>query len=205
MEFEQELQLVIVSVTLGGIIGLMSSITMFLIQRYIDTKGKVLIFYKKTFVDIDKDVKGGFSEKDSVVDLSIPLVFEFQNTTNTTKVIRDISLFLYKNGKKLNKTYQINFIKKSNSKGGKITKEEKIEFGSEKNSYSFVIPQHSIQKQYCYFGYFIQKEEIQNNIFDEIRLRYFNENNKEKVSKFMKIENCWRIQNFEVDNEWRKL
>jgi len=119
MEFEQELQLVIVSVTLGGIIGLMSSITMFLIQRYIDTKGKVLIFYKKTFVDIDKDVKGGFSEKDSVVDLSIPLVFEFQNTTNTTKVIRDISLFLYKNGKKLNKIYQINFIKKSNSKGEK--------------------------------------------------------------------------------------
>ena len=64
------------------------------------------------------------------------------------------------------------------TKNGKTVIESITNYGSDKNSYSFVIPPMSIQKQECEFTYEIPISDINKYSFDQIRFSYYDEKNR---------------------------
>ena len=85
------------------------------------------------------------------------------------------------------------------------TNEVKNNFGGDKNSYSFVLPPLSIQKQECEFVYKIQSSKITENNFDEIRFSYFDEKNKVMECTFCFAEKGWDGIDFNYENKYFEL
>lgn len=180
-------------VVVGSILGFLLSILTTIINKVIDKNGEVRIFYRL----LEQQAKIGVSEDEQY--LLIPVYFELQNTSNTTRVIRDVSLYIYNNGKKVTKMLQLQCTKDSK------TNEIKNSYGGEKNTYSFVLPAQSIQKQECNFFYKISKIDIVQKQFDEIRFAYYNEKNQAMDCLFLKAEQGWNGIEFNYDNEYAEL
>lgn len=180
-------------VVVGSILGFLLSILTTIINKVIDKNGEVRIFYRL----LEQQAKIEVRENEQY--LLIPVYFELQNTSNTTRVIRDVSLYIYNNGKKVTKMLQLQCTKDSK------TNEIKNSYGGEKNTYSFVLPAQSIQKQECNFLYKISKIDIVQKQFDEIRFAYYNEKNQAMDCLFLKAEQGWNGIEFNYDNEYAEL
>ena len=185
-------------VIIGAILGFALSIITTLVNKAIDKHGKMRIFYKLVYQKSTGqkariDLNGGETH------ITIPLYFELQNTSNTARVIRDVCLYLYNNGKEVAKMIQIQYTKDSK------TNEIKNNFGGEKNSYSFVLPPLSIQKQECEFLYKVPTSKIDEFAFDEIRFSYFDEKNRPMECVFCKAEQGWDGIDFNYENNYFEL
>ena len=133
----------------------------------------------------------------------IPIVFEFQNTSNTTRVIRDVSVYLYDGKKFVAKMKQMDYLHITHRKGNSVSGEEDYYFGTDKGSYSFVIPPRSIQRQECEYMYVINASEISDNKFDRAKAGYFDERNKARYFEIRRIDNCWENKMYPIDEEWQ--
>ena len=92
----------IVMLLIGAGIGLISSIFVMIVERYFDKKGKLNIFYRFTNQKGMENLKWGFhNESCGNIGFIIPVIYEIQNTSNTTRVIRDVSLNLYNENRKI--------------------------------------------------------------------------------------------------------
>lgn len=185
-------------VIIGAILGFALSIITTIVNKAIDKHGKMRLFYKLVYQKSTGqkariDLNGGETY------LTIPLYFELQNTSNTARVIRDVCLYLYNNGKEVAKMVQIQYTKDSK------TNEIKNNFGGEKNSYSFVLPPLSIQKQECEFLYKVPTSKIDEFAFDEIRFSYFDEKNCPMECVFCKAERSWDGIDFNYENKYFEL
>ena len=146
-------------VVIGAVLGFALSIVTTLINKAIDKHGKLHLFYKLVYQKSTGE-KARIDSQGGETYLTIPLYFEFQNTSNTARVIRDVCLYLYYNGNKVAKMNQIQYTRDSS------TQEIKNTFGGDKNSYSFVLPPLSIQKQECEFLYKVSTPKIEDLPFD---------------------------------------
>ncbi len=185
-------------VVIGAILGFALSIITTIVNKAIDKHGKMRIFYKLVYQKSTRK-KARIDTAGGETILTIPLYFELQNTSNTARVIRDVCLYLYKNGKEVGKMIQIQYTKDS------ITNEIKNSFGGEKNSYSFVLPPLSIQKQECEFLYKAPTLKIDEFVFDEIRFSYFDEKNRVMECLFCEAEQGWDGIDFNYENEYHEL
>ena len=185
-------------VVIGAILGFALSIITTIVNKAIDKHGKMRIFYKLVYQK-STGKKARIDTNGGDTFLTIPLYFELQNTSNTARVIRDVCLYLYKNGKEVGKMIQIQYTKDSK------TNEIKNSFGGEKNSYSFVLPPLSIQKQECEFLYKVPTSKIDELAFDEIRFSYFDEKNRVMECLFYKSEQGWNGIDFNYENEYFEL
>jgi len=185
-------------VVIGAVLGFALSIITTIVNKAIDKRGKLYIFYKLVYQK-ETTHKAGIDEINGETYLMIPLYFELQNTSNTTRVIRDVCLYLYKNGRQVAKMIQIQYTKDSK------TNEIKNSFGGDKHSYSFALPPVSIQKQECEFVYKIPTAKIEDNMFDEIRFSYFDEKNNVMECVFFPAVNGWNGIDFNYDNEYFEL
>ena len=187
--FSNEIWLIVI----GAILGFLLSIVTTVVNRMIDKHGKMRIFYKMIYQK-STGQKARIAPMDGDTYLIIPLYFELQNTSNTARVVRDVCLYLYNNDKQVAKMFQVQSIQNNRTK-------EITSFGGEKNSYSFVLPPTSIQKQECEFWYKVQTSQIGEYSFDEIRFAYFDEKNRTMECIFCKAENGWSGVDFNYKNE----
>ena len=193
----------IIYVLVGAVIGFLGSIIILIVERSLDKKGTIQIFYRRTNQRGMKRSGWGFDESgDGRLFLTIPVVFEIQNTTNTTRVIRDVSLLLYAGNTFVAKMYQSAGKHITHRRNGEITGEQDYKFGTEKGSYSFVLPPRSIQRQECEYSYVIYANEQKDKCFDTIIARYYDEQNKVHAFKVMRIDNAWAKKYFDPDEEW---
>ncbi len=186
----------IVLIIIGAIIGFVGSISTIIVHRIIDRKGKIKIYFH--FSNIKNLNRGGWGFVDNnglLTILLIPINFEIQNTSNATRVIRDVSLLLYNNSKQVCKMIQI-------EKSGNGRDEDMCEFGGEKHSYSFVLPPSSIQKQTCEFAWRIEKKEASKYQFNKIVLSYFDEKDKQHLFTIKEIDGNWDMKTFKSDIDW---
>lgn len=190
-------------VVVGAILGFLLSILTTSINKIIDKSGKIYIFSKPFYQQYDKSPISITEDSYNKI-LIVPLYFEFQNTTSTPRVLRDVCLYLYMQGHQVCKMVQIQNISRTSQKNGEII-EKRIEFGSEKNSYSFVLPPSSIQRQKCEFAYKISKSVSNEFEFDEIRFAYYNEKNNLMECKFCDFPNGWNESAFDFKDEFCKL
>lgn len=188
----------ILLVIIGAVLGFALSIITTLVNKVIDKHGKLHLFYKLVYQK-STGKKARIDSQGGETYLTIPLYFELQNTSNTARVIRDVCLYLYNNGNKVAKMNQIQYTRDS------TTQEIKNTFGGEKNSYSFVLPPLSIQKQECEFLYKVSTSKIEELPFDEIRFSYYDEKNRIMDCLFYKAEQGWKGIDFNYENEYFEL
>ena len=185
-------------VVIGAVLGFALSIITTIVNKVIDKQGKMRLFYKLVYQKATGK-KARIDSNGAESYLTIPLYFELQNTSNTARIIRDVCLYLYKDGNKIAKMIQIQYTKDSS------THEIKNSFGGDKNSYSFVLPPLSIQKQECEFLYKVPTSQLDEYAFDEIRFSYFDEKNHTMECVFCKANQGWNGVDFNYENEYFEL
>lgn len=196
----------IIYIVIGACIGFLASIIVLVLERSLDKKGKINVYYRRTNQRGMDGLGWGFDlSGDGRQYLTIPVVFELQNTSNTTRVIRDVSLLLYSGKTFVGKMYQLPGMHITKRKGSQVTGEEDYHFGSEKGSYSFVLPPRSIQRQECEYIYAIYPKDKAASFFDTVIARYYDEKSKAHTFKLMNIDNVWEEKHYAMDEEWLVL
>ena len=184
----------------GGVCGFLSSMGVFLIGRHADKRGKIKVYYR--FVaDKDDQSPWGIQLYGSYIRLHIPAIFEIQNTSNTSRVVRDLSAELYYGKCFVAKMLQIT--ESINTPIGDVREDKvKEKYGTEKGSYSFVIEPKSIQRQNLVFLYEIPQNEVDNKRFDRIAISYYDESDEKKVFIAKKVLAGWDMHDTQADDEW---
>jgi len=189
-------------ITIGAVLGFLLSIITTIIQRKMDRNGKLHLFYRFVHSEGISTAWGFDDNGDGRLSLTIPVVFEFQNTSNTTRVIRDVSFLLYNENKLVDVMMQIDHVHTTKTNGKEITDEKDLFLGDEKGSYSFVLPPRSIQRRECEYCSVIHSSEKDKKHFTRIVARYFDERNKPHFFNIKKIDGNWMPKRFSSNEEW---
>lgn len=184
----------IIFTVLGGILGFASSIGVIIVEKIIANRGNLLIFYKRIYSHLSCKPWG--IRKFDITLFEIPIKFEIQNTSSVLKVVRDLSMYLYEGEEEVDKFTSIEYYNytEDNKKIKEICANE--------GSYSFVIPSKSIVNFKCYFSL---KKSKNNEKFDNVKLSYYDHNNKKHIYDICKIENGWDSDEISIDKDWIKL
>lgn len=188
MAMQQEITLLLIS----GIIAILSSVATLVVKNLMNRHGKLKIYKKIVYAKTKTGQTWGFFTGQEGMIFQIPLWIEIQNTSNSTQVVRNLNACLYRNKKEICPMIQINKIADT--------------FLANNGAYSFVIEPRSIQKFDCHFT--IKKKDVQgDDIFDEVKLTYFDGNDKRKIFHLIKIDenDCWLQKAQEKDKDWTLL
>lgn len=183
------------SAAVGAVLGFVASVGTITVERVWDRAGRLSIFYLISSEGRNPVKTFGTSNSSDGPTFVLPLVFELQNTSNTARIMRDVSVNLYKDGHFVDEMTQIGQSGDRNSK-------ETREYGGENQSYSFVIQPRSIQKLYGTYVYTAGWEPQKEHDFDEIRLRYFDELNILREYHVRYVEKPWEQQDMGGDEDW---
>lgn len=194
------LQIQVLLIIIGAVVGFILSQISMIIERYINRIGKLKVYY--SFVpEIDgmgfDDKYWGFLTLNQKYTFDAPCILELQNTSNYTRVIRDLNLALYSGKQQIYKTIQLTEI--SSRKKEQL---DVVNFGRDKGSYSFVIEPRSIQRQRVGFLLDVLENDLYEKNIDRIVLQYYDE--KDKLKKCVVKEFCIGkdIITFEEDKDW---
>ena len=187
----------IIYIFIGAIIGFVASIIVMVVERSLDRKGKINIFYRCIQHPGSSSFPINFVDKSEYVFL-LPIKFEIQNTSNIPRVIRNVDVLLYRGKNFVGRMSQIESVKPGSER-------TQYDFGDEKSSYSFNILPRSIQTQICDFIFCIRVPEMEEKKFDTVVIRYYNEKNKPQTFKLMNIPNCWEEKWYNLDTDWKLL
>lgn len=182
----------VVLLAIGGLIAIISSIATLIITKLMDKTGKLKIYKKIVYAKLQNGVTWGFLKGESGLFFQIPLWIEIHNTSNSTKIVRNFNVWLYKNKKAIcpmTSATQIDNIVLANN-----------------GAYSFVIEPRSIKRYDCHF--IIKKSDMPGDcFFDEVKIIYFDESDKRKIVDFINIakDECWSEQEQKIDPDWTLL
>ena len=184
----------IIFTVLGGILGFASSIGVIIVEKIMANRGNILIFYKRIYSHLSGKPWG--IRKFDITLFEIPIKFEIQNTSSILKVVRDLSMYLYEGEEEVDKFTSIEYYNytEDNKKIKEICANE--------GSYSFVIPSKSIVNFKCYFSL---KKSKNNEKFDNVKLSYYDHNNKKHIYDICRIEKGWNSDEFFIDKDWIML
>lgn len=184
----------IIFTVLGGILGFASSIGVIIVEKIMANRGNILIFYKRIYSHFSGKPWG--IRKFDITLFEIPIKFEIQNTSSILKVVRDLSMYLYEGEEEVDKFTSIEYYNytEDNKKIKEICANE--------GSYSFVIPSKSIVNFKCYFSL---KKSKNNEKFDNVKLSYYDHNNKKHIYDICRIEKGWNSDEFFIDKDWIML
>lgn len=151
-------------VIIGAVLGFVLSILTIIIQNIMDRNGKINVF-SKISVHRESEIKAGYMiNTDKKRILAIPMIIELQNTTNSTRVIRDLCLYLYNDKEYVDKMIQLT---------REVNRKNEYYYG-DNGSYSFVLLANSIQKYTLLFA--LNADDL--IAFNRIKMCYFDESNK---------------------------
>ena len=186
-------------VVIGAVIGFISSIGSVVVERVLDRRGKLKLYYR-LFGKKSTIPPFGFAyTKEGYMSFSIPMQLEIQNTSRTTRVILDFNVILCKNGIPVDHMAQITSATNSKTRNGETVEIKSHTYGTENGAYCFVVEALSILHLNCSFFYTQDEKGI---TFDEAKLRYYDEKDKEHSYSLQKIENCWEECLFEGTPDW---
>lgn len=191
------------SLITGALIGFLSSSGTLLLERLIDKVGGIKIYYKFIYLkNSDHSWYIGEKENKTGYILIIPAVFEFQNNSNTTRIIRDLDIELYNKKEPIKRMVQIEYTEFTATSNGKKTEQSTSNYGGDMRSYSFVLPPKSIQKQKCEFAYSMPKECAEQYAFDTLMITYYDEKNKKHVFPAKTNLSGWKTAYHKADSDW---
>ena len=186
---------------IGGLIGFLSSLGVQIAMRALDRKGK-LSFYSRINSSF---LQGwGFFSADGKITFVVPLELECQNTSNVTRVVRDVSLSLWRDGIEVKRMRQTQGIYNEHKHNGKIESRDSFALGDVNGSYSLVVPPRSIKKMNCFFTCG-QEQNIQDIAFDEIRISCYNECDYLYRSQLIEFDGNCKERSIPLKDTWAKV
>ena len=188
----------VILLVIGAVIGIISSMAMIFIQAIIEKARKLSIYTK--CVGLKKNDGWGVYDMDSVYMLGIQAIFEIENTSKRARIMRDMSLVLMNNNKVVAKMEQKEHLPITEIKDSKYT-HEKIYYGDDKGSYSFMIEPTSIKREKCVYLYYVGKDDVEKYAFNKIGLQYYDEKNKLIVLTVRDYDG-WEIESNKADLDW---
>lgn len=192
----------VIMLIIGAFIGIGSSIAMMFIQNVNEKFGKMCIYLKfNCLKNSGKKGWGIYNNSEGGLSLCIPTIFEIQNTSKRTRIMRDVTLVLMKENKVVAKMIQINYIQATSKKNSEITHEEEHYYGDANGSYSFAIEPASIKREKCLYLYKISYKDTEARAFDSIALQYYDERNVLKTYRVREYTG-WQIKDNDVDKDW---
>lgn len=170
---------------IGVVIGATLPFLFRIVERYLQIAGKLCINVK--FV-ASKDTKEypEVINSDGLV-INLPMWVEFTNSKGIPVIIRNINIYAYNKGKRVAEFVQ-------------IQKSDKYTYGNNE-LYSFVISEKSVTKYDLMF--MLRKEECDGDNIDELRIGYYDENNKFYEKRILSIKKeVWKIGKIEIKKGW---
>lgn len=186
---------------IGGLIGFLSSLGVQIAMRMLDRKGK-LSFYSRINSSFLQD--WGFFSADGKITFVVPLELECQNTSNVTRVVRDVSLSLWRDGAEVSRMKQTQDIHNERKHNGKVESRDSFALGDVNGSYSLVLPPRSIKKMNCFF-ICRKKQNIQDISFDEIRISCYDERDRLHRSQLMELDGNWKERSIPMEDAWTTI
>ncbi len=191
----------VVMAIVGGAIGFVSSAGILALERILNRAGKLKLYYKFIHVKID-NASWGVRTNRGMYTLMIPVSFELQNTSNSTRVIRDLSIEAFQGEKQVFRMKQIERGEYSTRTGEVVVDKTTETYGGEKGSYSFALPPRSIQKQKCEYTYSINQIDAENLKFDTLKITYYDERDNKKGFIAKSDLNGWKMGLQKTDHDW---
>ena len=189
----------VILIIIGSFIGFIASIGTTLVNELINHKGKTRVFYKIVHSLSFGGSKWGFANADSGMVFHIPIWLEVHNTSNTTRIMRDVNISLKHDGKEVAIMVQNTHI--DMRKNGE--EKERNMYGDD-GAYSFSIEPRSIRR--FRLNFLLRKPNIiSDNNFNEVYLRYYNERDKIQSFLLKKVDRCWELGEIESSEEWMAL
>lgn len=184
----------------SGVISILISVlttilTGIIIRYFNENLGEIHIYRKIITSNFEK--KFGVYENQGKIIMILPVYIEIINAKNIPYVIRDFNMEICNKGKRIDSMVQAN---KGTIKSEGIIIEKTL-YG-ENGIYSFLIEKRSIR--HFEFLFLLEKDK-ENQEFDEIRISYYDINDKKIVIPFFKDINSWEIKEYIVEREWTKL
>lgn len=192
MELGIDMDKQIILICIGAFISIFTSVVNKIIDNCLKSKGTVTIYRKLVYQKNSDNNSSGIYNVNGEIIMYIPIWIEIQNTKNNPIIIRDFSIDLFKNGKRICKMKKINYQKCNNQ-------DLDLMYYGDKGRYSFIISPESIRQFDLLFS--LKKNEKSDN-FDEIKISYYNQKNKMITSNLKSIASSWNLQKFGVDEDW---
>lgn len=193
----------VILLLIGAGIGVFASIATLIAERWFNHAGRIKIYYKIYSADPGRGRAYGFSRtSDGKLHFRVPIIFEIQNTSYATRVIRDVSLVLYKGQTLVSKMQQVNDSVSTLWTGNDVTGTNTVEYGGENNSYSLVLEPTSIKKVKCLYVLVINENESAGKQFDTVQLEYFDERDRKRTFVIAKINDCWKEKRLQISADW---
>lgn len=163
----------LIYIAFGAVLGLLSSVMIIIVERIMQKWGKLRIYYR--FSNCPEPKCGwGFEEKNAqTVEFWAPIRFEIYNSSNVTKILRDMSIVLYKNESFVQKMIQIEYRIVSHKSGHAVIDKETIFYGGEKGAYSFMITPQTIMPLECEYCIRLKRQEVEMGLFNNMRISYY--------------------------------
>ena len=188
----------LVSALLGSLVGAFLTLAGNMIFRKVQESGHISIYVRIVHSLSGKHHTWGFYHpKDSENDLSfhIPIWFEVVNTCGVQRVLRDVNLYIYSNGKEV-----MPFVQSQHLGNDK----EKYVLG-QNGAYTVVIP----EKSSCRFDmeFFLRLSEMPegHTAFDKIVLAYYDERDIFHTFDFATVKTCWTEGTLRRPKVWFRL
>ena len=184
----------ILLICVGAFISILATAISKFVDSWLNKQGDVIIYRKLVYQKNSTNKSMGVYDEHNETVLVVPLWIEIQNTKKIPIIIRDFSLELYKDGNKIKKMRQITHEKSGNS-------EPEIYYG-DNGRYSFLIQPESIMRYNLLYA--LKRNECKLD-FDEIKISYYNSNNRQIIKKFKEIRESWKSNQLDIDEDWIKL
>lgn len=185
---------------IGAGISIVSSFLTLYINKLFDRIGKLRIFYK--IVCIPDDEEGGFSVDLSTLYFTVPISFEFQNTSNSPRIIRNLNIHLYNDNVFISKMIQAESTTNKTIIGNKTISIKEDNYGADHGTYSFLVPPHSISAYDCLFILPVPISKVDNYHFNHLRLVYYNERNHKKELFLFNFNGNWKDALLPCEYDW---
>lgn len=196
MSYAQQL-IPTISALLGAVVGSAATLLSNLIYKKIQESGRIALYVRIVHSLSGAHRTWGYyliPGEDTNLTFHIPIWLEITNTCGTTRILRDINLYVYRDGKELASFTQ------SQHLGNK----EKYTLG-QNGAYTVVVP----EKSSCRFDmeFFVHQDELSkdNQNFDEIVLGYYDEKDRFHKYHVIGVQKCWVCGALERPKVWIPL
>ena len=185
---------------LGAIIGAVGSLSAVFLTRAVQKHGKITLHARIVCSRIDTEQRTwGYRQTDQGISFHVPLWLDICNTSNVSKIVRNINLCIVKD-----KTIVADFTQFQGT--GIYPKEPNITILGNAGAYSFVVSPNSILRAEVEFGILESDLRPEDREFNSVYLTYFDEKDCLNVFFLDKIPTPkWVVGELTRSKQWKTL
>lgn len=182
----------------GALIGASATLFSTWLARKLQLSGKVSLYAKIVHIPTGDHRTWGYYYSEKIQQnlyMVIPVWLDICNTSGISRILRNVNLYAYSNGKEL-----VSFTQIQRSGDGASA----VPFG-ENEAYTVVVSANSAKRVSMLFV--LHEEDLQKDgkDFDELILKYFDEKNHIHAFHFVTVEQCWVEGSLPTYRDWITL